>query len=75
MNAIGSGKTLLMHINILQFKHYNKNSQHKINKTILITPNTGLSQQHLKEFEESGLEAEIFNKDGKNLLVEIVLKL
>ena len=66
-NATGSGKTLLMHINISQFKHYNQNSQHKINKTILITPNTGLSQQHLKEFEESGLEAEIFNKDGKNL--------
>ena len=66
-NATGSGKTLLMHINILQFKHYNQNSQHKINKTILITPNTGLSQQHLKEFQESGLEAEIFNKDGKNL--------
>jgi len=66
-NATGSGKTLLMHINILQFKHYNKSSSHKINKTILITPNSGLSNQHNKEFEESGLEAEIFNKDGNNL--------
>jgi len=43
-NATGSGKTLLMHINIKQFKHYNKS---KINKTILITPNAGLSSQHL----------------------------
>jgi hypothetical protein len=66
-NATGSGKTLLMHINILQFKHYNKDSHHKINKTILITPNSGLSAQHLKEFKESGLEAEIFKKDGNNL--------
>lgn len=66
-NATGSGKTLLMHINILQFNHYNKNSKYKINKTLLITPNTGLSQQHFKEFQESGLEAKIFSKEGENL--------
>jgi hypothetical protein len=74
-NATGSGKTLLMHINILQFKHYNQNTQHKINKTILITPNSGLSAQHLQEFKESNLEAEIFNKDGRNLFSEKAIKI
>lgn len=72
-NATGSGKTLLMHINIMQFQHYNKN---KINKTILITPNAGLSSQHLKEFEANGLEAEIFREESRGLfekdLIEVL---
>ena len=72
-NATGSGKTLLMHINLMQFKHYNKN---KINKTILITPNAGLSSQHLKEFEASGILAEMFREDSQSLfekdLVEVL---
>jgi len=72
-NATGSGKTLLMHINLMQFKHYNKN---KINKTILITPNAGLSSQHLKEFEASGIAAEMFQEDSQSLfekdLVEVL---
>jgi len=61
-NATGSGKTLLLHMNLLQFNHYAKDKI-KINKTILITPNEGLSNQHLKEFQESNIEAEIFSKD------------
>ncbi|NOQ31738.1 MAG: restriction endonuclease subunit R [Helicobacteraceae bacterium] len=63
-NATGSGKTLLMHINIMQFNHYNES---KINKTILITPNAGLSSQHLKEFESNGLEAEMFSEESRGL--------
>lgn len=74
-NATGSGKTLLMHINILQFKHYNKSSSNKINKTILITPNSGLSAQHFKEFNESGIDAEIFNKDANNLFAGDAVKI
>lgn len=77
-NATGSGKTLLMHVNILQYRHYLE--QHgrggELNRTILLTPNEGLSRQHLGEFELSGMQAEIFNKDGRGLFagksVEII---
>lgn len=63
-NATGSGKTLLMHINIKQYLYYaNKyNQQHKSKKILLITPNEGLSKQHLEEFELSNIQATIFNK-------------
>jgi hypothetical protein len=64
-NATGSGKTLLMHVNILQYKHYLKKygKDKDLNKVILLTPNEGLSKQHLEEFEISNLNAEIFSKD------------
>jgi len=74
-NATGSGKTLLMHINLMQFNHYAKGKL-TINKTVLITPNVGLSNQHLEEFSESNIEAEIFSKESKGLFessaVEII---
>ncbi len=59
-NATGSGKTLLMHVNIKQFLHYSKGKVH--NRIILLTPNEGLSSQHLTEFKLSNIEAEIFTK-------------
>jgi len=65
-NATGSGKTLLLQINLLQFNHYAKNKI-KINKTVLITPNEGLSNQHLEEFQASNIEAQIFSKDSRGL--------
>ncbi len=65
-NATGSGKTLLLQMNLLQFNHYAK-GKIKINKTVLITPNEGLSNQHLEEFEASNMRAEIFSKDSKGL--------
>jgi hypothetical protein len=67
--ATGSGKTLLMHINVLQFQHYLAlhGREREINRTILITPNEGLSSQHLEEFERSGLPAELFAKAGNSL--------
>lgn len=67
--ATGSGKTLVMHANILQFQHYlEKHGRRRdLNRIILLTPNEGLSQQHLREFEAAGIEAEIFNKDGRGL--------
>lgn len=69
-SATGSGKTLLMHINILQYQHYlQKSGTHtQLNRIILLTPNEGLSQQHLEEFEKSGLEAELFDKEGSRNL-------
>ena len=65
-NATGSGKTLLLQMNLLQFNHYAKDKM-KINKTVLITPNEGLTNQHLEEFQASNIEAEIFSKDSKGL--------
>jgi Type III restriction enzyme, res subunit len=68
-SATGSGKTLLMHTNILQYQFYldKHNRRRDLNRIILLTPNEGLSQQHLREFETAGIQAELFNKDGRNL--------
>ena len=64
-NATGSGKTLLMHLNILQYKYYLEKYKRtdSINRILLITPNEGLSKQHLKNFKLSNINAEIFNKN------------
>lgn len=65
-NATGSGKTLLMHINIKQIKDYwtKRFPTKKFDQLILLTPNEGLSRQHLEEFEESGIDAELFDKNS-----------
>lgn len=67
--ATGSGKTLLMHANILQYQHaLEKHGRgRELNRTLLLTPNDGLSQQHLREFQTAGIDAELFNKDGRGL--------
>ena len=59
-NATGSGKTLLMHVNFLQFRHYAAGSplKHDLARAVLITPNEGLSAQHRRELEGSGIAAE-----------------
>jgi hypothetical protein len=68
-SATGSGKTLLMHANILQYQYYldKHGRRRELNRIILLTPNEGLSQQHLREFETAGISAELFNKDGRGL--------
>lgn len=68
MCATGSGKTLIMHINILQFLHYLKraqrlNSHLTVNKIILLSPNEGMSTQHLDELSLSSIPASLFRKD------------
>lgn len=60
-NATGSGKTLLMHVNILQYLEYCKN-RHDLT-VFVITPNEGLSKQHLNEFIASNLSATIFDRN------------
>lgn len=64
--ATGSGKTLLMHCNLLQHQHYlqKHRRENEIDRVILLTPNEGLSEQHRKEFELSDIEAGIFSKQG-----------
>jgi hypothetical protein len=70
-SATGSGKTLLMHANILQYQFYldKHGRRRELNRIILLTPNEGLSTQHLGEFEKAGISAELFNKDGRGLFV------
>ena len=69
-NATGSGKTLLLHVNIKQYLHYFQQDlthrySHKYpDKIILLTPNEGLSQQHLQELHLSGFTLpQLFNKN------------
>ncbi len=64
--ATGCGKTLLMHANILQYQHYLERHGRggELNRVLLLTPNEGLSQQHLREFAAAGLYAEKFNKNA-----------
>ena len=65
-NATGSGKTLLMHVNLLQFRHYLAKYKRTgdINRVVLLTPNEGLTHQHLEEFLQSGIAAAPFDKDS-----------
>lgn len=62
--ATGSGKTLIMHINYRQFLHYNKK---QLDNILLITPNEGLTEQHLVEMAASGLQSERFRFDESGL--------
>ena len=77
-SATGSGKTLLMHANILQYQHYleTHGRRRDLNRIILLTPNEGLSLQHLAEFDVAGISAELFDKDARGLFagqaVEII---
>ncbi|MEJ5144440.1 DEAD/DEAH box helicase family protein [Sphingobacterium sp. MYb388] len=67
-NATGSGKTLLMHVNIKQYLHYaNQYNQHHQNKVLLITPNEGLTKQHIEEFKLSDIRANIFAKNSPGM--------
>lgn len=68
-SATGSGKTLVMHANILQYQYYLEKygRRRELNRILLLTPNEGLSQQHLHEFKTAGIAAELFDKDGRGL--------
>lgn len=64
--ATGSGKTLMMHINIKQYLYYaDKHNAKKLNRILILTPNEGLSKQHLQELEESNFQAELFSKQAQ----------
>ena len=67
--STGSGKTLLMHVNILQYQDALRRhgQEHALNRILLLTPNEGLSEQHLREFDATGIDAEIFSKNGRGL--------
>jgi hypothetical protein len=62
--ATGSGKTLIFHLNYHQFRHYNTEP---LDNILLITPNEGLSEQHLTELAASGIPARRFDLNHSTL--------
>ena len=60
--ATGSGKTLIMHLNYLQFLHYGGGEL--LDNIILITPNEGLSAQHMSDMTASGIPSARFGDTG-----------
>ena len=71
MCATGSGKTLIMHINIKQYLFYLKIAKRRksdinINNIILLTPNEQLSQQHIDELKLSSIKAQKFASRTSN---------
>ncbi len=62
--ATGAGKTLIMHINYHQYLHYGKEA---LDHVVLITPNEGLSEQHLRELANSDIQCERFDVERNRL--------
>ena len=58
--ATGGGKTLLLHLNYHQFLRYNATRQ-PLDSILLITPNEGLSEQHLAEMTASAIPCRRFD--------------
>ena len=74
-SATGSGKTLLMHAHILQYRHYLDRAGKRLNNIVLVTPNEQMSGQHEREMRESGLRARLFSSEASSDLftsVEII---
>ena len=74
-SATGSGKTLLMHAHILQYRHYLSRAGGRLNNVVLVTPNEQMSAQHVHELRESNLHARIFSSEARSDLyapVEII---
>lgn len=68
--ATGSGKTLIMHINYLQFHKYNKKL---LDNIILITPSRNMSKQHLDELKKSNIPSKIFDSSNPSQeLIQII---
>lgn len=68
-SATGSGKTLILHVNILQYLQYFKMKNGGLfpDRIVLLTPNEGLSRQHLEEFRMSDISAHAFEKQQSGL--------
>ena len=86
--ATGSGKTLLLHVNLWQILFYLEHGKHpealvkradgrrEFDTLLLITPNDGLSQQHLREFTLSGIDASLLIEDrGRQLTISPRVKI
>ena len=71
MCATGSGKTLILHINILQMMKYNKNFK-KYSNVLLLTKNERLSTQHKEELDMSDIKSEIFDGHTNDAIIQII---
>ena len=79
--ATGSGKTLVMHINYYQWLYYAERDAHKnvgrsekVDNILLLTPNAGLSRQHIEEMRLSGIPCRHFHDpdDGRQDIVKVL---
>lgn len=69
--ATGSGKTLMLHVNIKQYLYYaEKYHAKRLNRILILTPNEGLSNQHIEELTASGFTAFLFSKQGRGGLFQ-----
>ena len=61
--ATGGGKTLLLHLNYRQFLQYNADAARgrPLDSILLVTPNEGLSEQHLAEMTASAIPCRRFD--------------
>ncbi len=66
--ATGSGKTLIMHINMWQAQYYARRAGRKFDSVLLVTPNEVLSSQHLDELAKSGIPAWHYGESSSSLL-------
>ncbi len=74
-SATGSGKTLVMHAHILQYRRIAGAAGKPPRNVVLVTPNEQLSEQHERELRASNLPARLFSREaGADLLatVEII---
>ena len=74
-SATGSGKTLLMHAHILQYRHYLDRAGARLNNVVLLTSNEQMSAQHERDLRLSGLQARCFSSKAESNLftpVEII---
>lgn len=61
--ATGAGKTLLLHANLLQFRHYaNKHGARLPDHTIVLVPNEALAKQHCDELRAADIPAQVYAK-------------
>jgi len=59
--ATGSGKTLLLHVNLLQYlAACERAGKPRPNKVLVVCPREELARQHLEEFALSSIEADYF---------------
>lgn len=65
-NATGSGKTLLMHVNLLQFAHHARatGQADAYSRVIVLSPNERLSEQHERELRENGFYPEALRQES-----------
>jgi hypothetical protein len=62
--ATGSGKTIIFHLNFHQFLHYNDG---ELDNILLITPNEGLTEQHIDELRKSNISCQEFDMESRSV--------